>query len=63
MDFEQAKARVEYLTKKLEQWNYEYYVLDNPSVSDAEFDRHMNELMLLESEFPDLKYKNSPSPL
>ena len=61
MELEEARARVEYLTKKLEQWNYEYYVLDNPSVDDAEFDRHMNELIMLEKQFPDLKYKNSPT--
>ena len=61
MDIVEARARVAYLTEKLERWNYEYYVLDNPSVSDAEFDRHMNELILLESEFPELKFKNSPT--
>ena len=61
MNLEQAKARVLELTKMLDQWTYEYYVLDNPSVSDAEFDRHMNELQLLEQEFPTLKFKNSPT--
>ena len=61
MNKEEAKERILYLTKMLDQWTYEYYVLDNPSVSDAEFDRHMNELMALETEFPDLKFKNSPT--
>ena len=33
------KQRVKELTGTLEKYNYEYYVLDNPSVSDAEYDR------------------------
>lgn len=61
MTHEEAKNRVLFLTEQLERWNYEYYVKDNPSVSDAEFDRAMNELQLLETNFPDLKFKNSPS--
>ncbi len=61
MNHEEAKARVAQLTEKLERWTYEYYVLDNPSVSDAEFDRHMNELILLEQQYPDLRSKNSPT--
>lgn len=61
MDIEEARKRVDYLTEHLERWNYEYYVLDNPSVDDATFDRYMNELMMIEREFPDLKYKNSPT--
>ena len=61
MDKEEARARVLSLTKQLDQWTYEYYVLDNPSVSDAEFDRAMNELQLLEETYPDLRFKNSPT--
>lgn len=61
MDKEQAIKRRDELTRDLEKWNYEYYVLDNPSVSDAEFDRCMNELILLEKQFPDIKLKNSPT--
>ena len=61
MTKEEAKNRVLELTKLLDQWTYEYYVLDNPSVSDAEFDRHMNELIALEQEFPEWKFKNSPT--
>ena len=34
----EPKARIEEITKLLERYNYEYYVLDNPSVSDAEYD-------------------------
>jgi DNA ligase (NAD+) len=46
------KNRVIELTKLLEQYNHEYYVLDNPSVSDAEYDRLINELILLEKNIP-----------
>ena len=61
MDKQQAFERVRELTKLLDQWTYEYYVLDNPSVSDAEFDRHMNELIMLEEKYPDLRSKTSPT--
>lgn len=61
MDKEAAIKRRDELTELLEKWNYEYYVLDNPSVSDAEFDAAMNELQLLEKEHPDIKLKNSPT--
>ena len=61
MTKEEAFQRVRELTELLDRWTYEYYVLDNPSVSAAEFDRHMNELMMLEEKFPDLKKKTSPT--
>ena len=61
MEKEQARLRIEELTEKLDRWNYEYYVLDNPSVEDAEYDRVMAELIMLETEFPDFRYKTSPS--
>ena len=61
MTHEEAKSRVKDLTEQLEKWNYEYYVKDNPSVSDAEYDRAINELQMLEKDFPDLKFKNSPT--
>ena len=61
MEKEEARKRVEELTEKLERWTYEYYVLDNPSVDDATFDRHMSELQLIEEQFPDLRYKTSPT--
>ena len=55
------KARVEEITKLLERYNYEYYVLDNPTVSDAEYDRLMQELIALETKYPELKSPLSPS--
>ena len=61
MTIQEATLRVRELTEKLDRWTYEYYVLDNPSVSDAEFDRHMNELILIEEKFPELRKKTSPT--
>ncbi|MBO4286012.1 MAG: NAD-dependent DNA ligase LigA [Bacilli bacterium] len=55
------KERAKQLTELIEKYTYEYYVLDNPSVSDAEFDRLMQELMLLEKEHPDLVNPLSPT--
>ena len=55
------KARVEEITNLLEKYNYEYYVLDNPSVSDAEYDRLMQELIALETAHPELKSPLSPT--
>ena len=53
--------RVKELTALLEKYNYEYYVLDNPSVSDAEYDRLMQELISLEKEYPELASPLSPT--
>ena len=53
--------RVKQLTELLEKYNYEYYVLDNPSVSDAEYDRLMQELILLEKEHLELVSPLSPT--
>ena len=55
------QERVKQLTELLEKYNYEYYVLDNPSVSDAEYDRLMQELISLETQYPELLSPLSPS--
>ena len=55
------KQRVKELTETLERYNYEYYVLDNPSVSDAEYDRLMQELIAIEKEHPELISPLSPT--
>lgn len=57
----QAAERVAQLRKQLNRFNYEYYVLDAPSVSDGEFDALMRELEDLERAFPELKDPNSPT--
>lgn len=56
-----VKKRIEEITTLLNKFNYEYYVLDNPSVSDAEYDRLMQELIMLEEEHPEYKRPLSPS--
>ena len=55
------KERVEEITKTLEKYNYEYYVLDNPSVPDSEYDRLMQELIAFEKEHPELISPYSPT--
>ena len=55
------KARVLELRKELEKYSIEYYVYDNPSVTDQEYDRLMQELMVLEEKHPEMYDANSPS--
>ena len=56
-----AKERSLEITKLLERYNYEYYVLDNPSVPDSEYDKLMNELIAIEKEHPELVTPLSPT--
>lgn len=58
---EEARALMAKLEAQIERWSYEYYVLDAPSVPDAEYDRAWNELAALEARFPDLKSPTSPT--
>ena len=53
--------RIETLRKLIKQYNHEYHVLDNPSVSDQEYDRCMQELIQLEQDFPEYFDANSPT--
>ena len=53
--------RIQELVDLLNRYNYEYYTLDKPSVSDQEYDRLMQELMKLENMYPDLILPNSPT--
>ena len=55
------KKRMEEIEKLLNRYNYEYYVLDQSSVSDSEYDRLMQELLNLEEEYPELKSSTSPT--
>ena len=61
MEIFEAKKRYDEITKLLEKWSYEYYVNDNPSVSDSEYDQKYEELLRLEKEFPSLVTRNSLS--
>ncbi|WP_283153147.1 NAD-dependent DNA ligase LigA [Guptibacillus hwajinpoensis] len=58
---EEKQKRIEELRQLLNQYNYEYHVLDQPTVPDAEYDRMMNELINLEEENPELKTEDSPT--
>jgi DNA ligase (NAD+) len=61
MTVEEAKARIEELTKVINDHNHRYYVLSNPTISDFDFDRLLDELVRLEKEFPQFLDCNSPS--
>ncbi|KJK05558.1 MULTISPECIES: NAD-dependent DNA ligase LigA [Pseudomonas] len=56
-----AESRILELRAELDQHNYRYYVLDEPSVPDAEYDRLFNELKALEAEHPELVTTDSPT--
>ncbi|EDX53354.1 NAD-dependent DNA ligase LigA [Ureaplasma urealyticum] len=58
---DRIKAKINELKQKLDQWNYEYYVLDDPSVPDHVYDQAMRELIELENAYPQFKTNNSPS--
>jgi len=57
----QAAKRVEALRGQIDDANYRYYVLDNPTLSDAEYDRLLRELQDLEAKFPELVTPDSPT--
>ena len=58
---EAIKKKVEKLRKEIEYHNYRYYVLDQPEITDAEYDRLMRELEKIEEEYPELRSPNSPT--
>ncbi len=57
----QAKVEIKKLSHQIEEHNHRYYVLDQPSISDEEYDRLLKELLALEKEFPQHKLSTSPS--
>jgi DNA ligase (NAD+) len=58
---EAIKKRVGKLREEIEYHNYRYYVLDQPEISDAQYDRLMKELEKLEEQYPELRSPNSPT--
>lgn len=58
---EELKSRVDELHHLLHKFNYEYHVLDNPSVPDSEYDKLLHELISIEEEHPELKTSDSPT--
>jgi DNA ligase (NAD+) len=61
MASEAIKKRVEKLREEIEYHNNRYYILDQPEISDAQYDRLMRELEKLEEEYPKLRSPNSPT--
>jgi DNA ligase (NAD+) len=61
MKKEEAMQELATLRKKLNQYNYDYHVLDNPQVSDYEYDQTLKQLLDIEAAFPDLVTSDSPS--
>ena len=55
------KERIEELTALLSEANYRYYVLDDPTMPDFEYDRLLRELEILEAEHPALALPESPT--
>ncbi len=58
---EKIKKKIEFIRKQLHEYNYNYYVLSQPLISDFEFDSLMKELIELEAEYPEFSDPNSPS--
>jgi DNA ligase (NAD+) len=58
---ESLKKRVEKLREEIEYHNYRYYILDQPEIPDAQYDRLLRELEQLEEQNPDLRSPNSPT--
>ena len=61
MKISEAKSRVEKLRKEIEDHNHRYYVLNDPVISDFQFDLLLNELETLEKNFPELASPDSPT--
>lgn len=61
MDKEQIKSEYEQLCKQAEQHNFNYYVLDDPTIEDDEYDRLMRRIKEIEAENPEIVSENSPT--
>ncbi len=61
MDLTEAKRRIEELSKELETHNYNYYIKDQPTISDYDFDKLLEELVSIEKLYPELLSPNSQS--
>ncbi len=61
MDEQKEKDRLRELQEELRHHNYRYYILNDPLISDAEWDRMFRELLELEAKYPELKTPDSPT--
>ena len=57
----EIRERIKYLVNILNQYNYEYYILDNPTVDDVMYDSLMRELEALEQKYPEEVLPNTPT--
>ena len=57
----QVTERIAQLKRELEQHNHNYYVLDQPTIADGEWDQLFHELLALETQHPDLQTRDSPT--
>lgn len=57
----QAKEELAHLVQKINQHSYQYYVLDNPEIPDAEYDQLIQQLQKIEQQYPELISANSPT--
>ena len=55
------KERMDELINYINKASYEYYVLDNPTITDQEYDDYYNELLSIEEKYPELKREDSPT--
>ena len=58
---EAVQNEAKQLRQQLDDWNYQYYVLDQPTVPDAEYDRSLRRLQALEEAHPELRSPDSPT--
>ena len=61
MEVQTAQDRIDHLIREINRHNYQYYMLDNPTISDYDFDQLLQELIDLEAAHPELKRPDSPT--
>lgn len=61
MSNQEVKDRIRYLVETIEEHNYRYYVLNQPIITDFEYDQLFQELLNLEKQYPELVLPNSPT--
>ena len=55
------EEKIKHLTEEINQHNYNYYMLDNPTISDYDFDQLLNQLIMLEKQYPEYALPDSPT--
>lgn len=57
----EIKERIDYLIDLINEANYNYHVLDNPTIEDQEYDKYLRELYTLEEKYPEYSREDSPT--